>query len=136
MEKKVYNTKSRKLILDYLESQREKTISAADITDYLKLSGQNVNQTTVYRYLNKLTAERKILKFSEGDGAKAVYQIVSNSNTCHGHIHMQCTKCGKLVHLDCSFMDELKHHIKEEHNFSLVCEKSLLYGICDECRDK
>jgi len=135
VKKKGYNTKSRRLILEFLESKSETTVSASDIAAYLKLSGENVNQTTVYRYLNKLTSEKKILKFSEDNGAKAVYRIVKHNDSCHGHIHLQCTKCGKLVHLDCDFMNELKAHIKEEHNFSLKCEKSLLYGICKECSE-
>lgn len=134
MSKQGYNTKSRRLILEYLESKKDTTVSVGDIIDYLAFSGESVNPTTVYRYLNKLTAEKKVLKFSEDDGSKAVYQIAGHKHDCDGHIHIQCTECGKLLHLDCDFMDDFKEHLLNEHNFSLKCEKSLIYGICKECR--
>lgn len=135
IQKQGYNTKSRKLILEYLESKSYTTVSVADIIEYLKRVGENVNPTTVYRYLNKLSAEKKVLKFSEDEGGKAVYQIIGHQHSCHGHIHIQCTKCGKLLHLDCDFMEDFKVHLKENHNFLLKCESSLLYGICSECSD-
>lgn len=134
--RQVYNTKSRKLILDYLESKIDTTVSVADIIEHLKMMGESINPTTVYRYLNKLTEEKKVLKFSEDEGNKAVYQMVRHTHSCHGHIHIQCTKCGKLLHLDCDFMDDFISHLKKEHNFSLKCESSLLYGICSECSEK
>ena len=130
-KKQGYNTKSRRLIAEFLESNT--TVSVGDILEFLKTSGENVNPTTVYRYLNKLTAEKKVLKFSEGEGQKAVYQMVGHKRSCDGHIHIQCIRCGKLLHLDCDFMEDFKVHLKEEHDFSLKCESSLLYGICSEC---
>ena len=134
--KQGYNTKSRKLILYFLESKADTTVSVGDIMEYLKTVGESVNQTTVYRYLNKLTKEKKVLKFSEDDGGKAVEQIAGHKHCCDGHIHIQCIKCGKLLHLDCDFMEGFKEHLKEEHNFALKCESSLLYGVCSECSQK
>lgn len=131
--KKDYNTKARKHILDYLESKSDTTVSVGDIMEYLKSLGENVNHTTVYRYLNKLNKENKVLKFTEDNGQKAVYQIRKHTHSCDGHIHIQCTKCGKLLHLDCDFMEDFKQHLKESHDFTLKCESSLLYGICSEC---
>lgn len=133
--KQSYNTKSRKLILQFLESKSETTVSVGDIMEYLKCMGEGVNQTTVYRYLNKLVSDKKVLKFSEDEGGKAVYQIVGHKHCCDGHIHIQCIKCGKLLHLDCDFMEGFKEHLKEEHDFSLKCESSLLYGVCSKCSE-
>ena len=131
-KKQSYNTKARRYILEYLSSLGEITVSAADILSYLESRGENINLTTVYRYLNKLSDEKKVIKFTEGDGNKTVYQYVKKDN-CDGHLHMQCTKCGKLIHLDCGFMNELKNHIEEKHGFTLKCSGSILYGICSEC---
>lgn len=133
MASKGYNTKARRLILEFLESKRDTTVSVPDIMDFLKKMGENVNQTTVYRYLNKLDNEKKVLKFSEGEGQKAVYQIVSHDNSCDGHLHVQCTKCGRLLHIDCDFLDTLSGHLKEKHNFSVRYEGSIIYGVCRSC---
>lgn len=136
VKKQGYKTKSRKMILEFLESKRYTTVSVNDIIDFLKTRDEEVNPTTVYRYLNKLTVEKKVLKFSEGAGKQAVYQIVEHPHNCDGHIHIQCTKCGKLLHLDCDFMEDFRKHLEQNHSFSLECEKSLLYGICNECNKK
>ncbi len=132
MKVKTYNTKARRYILEFLEQNSEVTVSAADILKYLETKGENINQATVYRYLGKLTDEKKVIKFSEGVSGKAVYQFVKQSD-CDGHLHIKCVKCGKLIHLNCGFMDELKTHIEEKHEFSLKCTGSILYGICNEC---
>ena len=65
LKKQSYNTKARRYILEYLSSASEKTVSAGDIMTYLENKGENINLTTVYRYLNKLSDEKKVIKFIE-----------------------------------------------------------------------
>lgn len=131
-----YNTKARKIILEYLEKNSETTVSALDIINYLSNIELNVNPTTVYRYLNKLHSEKKVIKLSGEDGQKAVFQLVHHKKTCDEHIHTQCINCGKLIHLECGFMEELKKHLSEGHGFQLKCKGSILYGLCKDCSDK
>lgn len=133
--KQNYNTKSRKYILEYLESQSNTTVSVQDILNHLNEKSVSVNLTTVYRYLNKLTAERKVIKLTVDDGQRAVYQLMKKKTACDDHIHTQCVKCGKLIHLDCGFMSELKKHLSDSHGFKLKCQGSVLYGICDDCTE-
>jgi len=130
-----YNTKARKMILEFLENNSETTVCVTEIMDYLTTKGLTVNLTTVYRYLNKLTAEQKVIKLSGEDGQKAVYQLIHHQKTCDEHIHTQCIKCGKLIHLECDFMNELKTHLREGHGFELKCKGSILYGLCKDCAE-
>ena len=132
-EKQNYNTRARQIILQYLESRRENTVSAADIMSHLSVQGLNVSHTTVYRYLNKLSAERKVLKFTEDGSQVSVYQFIGEKKSCDDHIHIKCTSCGKLIHLDCGFMHDIKEHLYSQHGFELQCGGSILYGICREC---
>lgn len=135
-EKQNYNTKARQVILQYLESRRESTVSAADIIEYLTCQGINVSHTTVYRFLNKLSAERKVLKFVEDETQVSVYQFIGAAKSCDEHIHIKCTVCGRLIHLDCGFMRDIKEHLYSQHGFELQCDGSILYGICRECSEK
>lgn len=135
MKVKSYNTKARKYILDFLEKNTDVTVSATDIYGYVTSKDESINRATVYRYLNKLEEEKRVIKFSEAPSKKAVYQIVKNHG-CEGHLHIKCVKCGKLLHLDCGFMDELMEHLSQKHEFSLECSGSILYGICKECNQK
>ena len=38
--------------------------------------------------------------------------------------HCKCEKCGKLIHLQCSEVENLTQHMKEHHGFKL---KSVTY---------
>ncbi len=133
--KQNYNTKSRKYILEFLESKSNTTVSVQDILNHLSEKSVSVNHTTVYRYLSKLTSERKVIKLTVDNGQKAVYQLIKRKTDCDDHIHTQCIKCGKLIHLDCDFMNELKQHLSDSHGFKLKCKGSVLYGICEGCQD-
>lgn len=135
-ENRSYNTKSRKYILEFLKQNRDTTVAVSDILDYLSGKGISVNFTTVYRFLNKLTLERKVIKLSDEGGQRAVYQFIGHKNSCKDHIHIQCTKCGKLEHIECDFMEHIKNHLYEEHGFTIKCDGSILYGICGDCKNK
>jgi Fur family ferric uptake transcriptional regulator len=107
-------------------------VSTADIEHYLILQGEHVNRSTIYRYLDKLVEEGKVLKYQNEDGKKAVFQYVEETH-CHEHLHMQCIKCGKTIHLNCGFMAEISEHMMEHHHFRLQCHNSILYGVCETC---
>ena len=49
------------------------------------------------------------------------------------HLHLKCVRCGRIYHLDCHFMDEVRAHLMAEHGFTLQCEGSVLYGLCRSC---
>lgn len=131
-----YVTASRKKILDFLKSNSDRTVAAADIDDYLKRSGNEVNITTIYRYLEKLANDGTVIKYVAEKGGRAVYQYVELGNRCEEHLHLKCVRCGSIIHLDCAFMDEISEHIGKEHGFTLQCRNSILYGVCRECAGK
>ena len=69
-----YNTKTRQLILDYLINNRQHAVSASNILEHLEAQGASPNPTTVYRYLDKLAGEQRIMKYVADKGEKAVFQ--------------------------------------------------------------
>ena len=54
-----YATTSRKKILEYLMANSDRTVTVTDIDQYLKKHDNEVNITTIYRYLDKLAKEGK-----------------------------------------------------------------------------
>ena len=135
-ERQDYNTKARKYILDFLKERQDATVSAGDITDYLIQNGVRVNRATVYRYLNKLSSEKRLLKFTGKETRKSVYRLIDKKSNCGEHIHIKCVSGGKLMHLECGFMRDIKKHLSESHGFSLKCDGSILYGVCADCAKK
>ena len=76
------------------------------------------------------------MKYVADKGEKAVFQYVDESRHCREHLHLKCVQCGRIYHLDCHFMDEVRAHLMAEHGFTLQCEGSVLYGLCRHCAQK
>ena len=131
-----YVTASRKKILEFLKNNSDRTVTAADIDAYLKQSGGEVNITTVYRYLDKLVKDGSVLKYVAEKGSQTAYQYVEQGQQCERHLHLKCVRCGRIIHLDCTFMDEISNHILNDHGFVLQCRNSILYGTCRACAGK
>ena len=131
-----YNTKTRQLILDYLINNRQHAVSASNSLAHLDEQGAAPNPTTVYRYLDKLAGEQRVMKYVADKGEKAVFQYVDEGRHCREHLHLKCVRCGRIYHLDCHFMDEVRGHLMAEHGFTLQCEGSVLYGLCRGCAAK
>lgn len=128
-----YATASRKKILDFLKQSSERTVTAAEISAYLKEHDSEVNITTIYRYLDKLEKEGTVMKYVAEKGSQAVYQYVELGHRCEEHLHLKCMECGRIIHLECDFMTEIAEHIRADHGFLLQCKNSILYGTCEDC---
>ena len=131
-----YNTAARSRILGFLMENKDRTVNANDILKVLNDGGNEVNITTIYRYLDKLTESGQVMKYVAENGTRAVYQYVEHEHHCEEHLHLQCTKCGAIIHLDCLFMDEIAEHISLEHGFQIQCRNSIIYGVCRNCLEK
>ena len=59
------------------------------------------------------------------------YQYIEKCN-CN-HFYLRCEKCGRLEHVECSFVEELEKHIKNDHKFYLNREHIIMNGICSGC---
>lgn len=70
-----YNTKTRQLILDYLINNQQHAVSASNILKHLEQEGASPNPTTVYRYLDKLAGEQKIMKYVADKGEKRSFNM-------------------------------------------------------------
>lgn len=134
MKKTSYITPARTQLLQILQTAADRTVTAAELCEALQERGLTVNKTTVYRNLDKLVAEGAVLRYAEEAGDRAGYQYVGGEGGCHGHLHLKCNRCGRVYHLDCGFMDEIRRHIEGQHGFALKCESSVLFGECRNCR--
>jgi Fur family transcriptional regulator, ferric uptake regulator len=136
MRSSVYHTETKEYVVSCLKQQQGTALSVQAIMEYLQTHHNTANITTVYRILDRLENEHTVIKHSAEDGKKALFQYVAPDAECMHHLHVQCTSCGKIIHLDCSVMKEAIEHISEEHGMQITCSASLLYGICSDCLEK
>ena len=130
-----YATNSRRKILDFLKSNSDRTVTAADIDQYLKRNGDAVNITTIYRYLDKLATDGTVMKYVAEAGGKAVYQYVELGQHCEEHLHLKC------VNVDASFIStadlwmRLQSTSKRTTDFSYSA-KILYYTVSVKIADR
>ena len=76
------------------------------------------------------------MKYVADKGEKAVFQYVDEGRHCREHLHLKCVQCGRIYHLDCHFMDEVRAHLMAEHGFTLQCEGQRFVRIVPQLRTK
>lgn len=131
-----YNTIQRKLIMAVIEKNRGRHITAEEVLLALVQEGRPVAKATIYRHFYRLVEEGVLIKYSPVDGASACYQYADTQEKLLANYHIKCERCGKLFHLDCSFLDQISDHFSEHHKFDLNRFKTVFYGVCSECRKK
>ena len=114
--------------MDCLQNRKDDFLSVSDILNELKLKKLDIGQTTIYRLLNDL--EQNNLVRVEIRQNRKFYQLISKK--CEDHFHLKCSKCGKLIHLDCDDVFEFNSHMKKEHKF-IIDNNSIIYGRCTKC---
>jgi len=132
--KNEYTTKSRTRILECLRENADQTITVNAIQSFLEREDKSVNLTTIYRYLDKLNKEGLVMKYASNKDDTATYQIISMEHHCQEHLHIQCSRCNRVVHIDCGFMQQIEEHMLEHHGFTIDCSDSILHGLCENCR--
>lgn len=126
-----YMTKQRKLLLDYLSEHTDETLSAGQIAE--ALTGKEISASAIYRNLAVLEQEGKV-KRSVKPGSQEAYYRYADDEHCRGHLHLNCLRCGKTVHLEETETESLAHQLAKNEGFVLDRTDTVLYGICADCQ--
>jgi Fe2+ or Zn2+ uptake regulation protein len=120
------NTVQKSRILEYLRSVKSHP-SADMVYDALKKDISSLSLGTVYRNLNFLAAQGKILKFEINNEARY------DGDICN-HQHCICLNCGRII--DCMQEEISQYSLKKikVNNFKPVCVTIIYKGICSDCK--
>lgn len=128
-----YRTKQREIILNLLENNQNRHMTAEEVILLLQEQNTPVGKATVYRYLDCLVEQGIIRKFVAPEGKGACYQYASAHETCNMHYHFKCEKCNKLFHVECHYLDGIAKHVFNDHQFKINNSRTIYYGICKDC---
>ena len=131
---KIYKTSQREILLGFLRAHPDEEFSTEEITS--ALHGEAIGKSTVYRLISRLCEDGEVLRTRGANGKKILYRYIDKAHECDAHFHLKCRDCGKIIHLDCEFMDELKTHIAGEHGFRLDPKSTVINGVCADCVEK
>ena len=124
-----YITKNKIKILNCLKENSSEHMTIEQIAILLN---KQVPLASIYRNIDELVEEGIVRKYIIDHNNSSCYQYMGDS---HNHFHLLCTKCGKLIHLECDEVNHLIKHIEIDHNFSIDISRITLYGLCQDCRE-
>ncbi len=134
--KSEYKTKSRNLIIDYMKNNINKRFTARDVLDGIRCEGEELDRSTVYRNLERLCKEGRLVKFKDTDINAACYQYTEDNCLCHQHMHAQCSKCGKIFHIDNKMIKDMSDRMKSEYGIIIDYGKTVIACVCSSCSNK
>lgn len=130
-----YVTEQKTILKKLLVDNCDRAYTVEELVN--KLENQNsatsLGKSTVYRLITKMVEEGTVKRFVRGNSRKFAYQIVIGEH-CDCHLHLKCTDCGKLIHLDDGVSDELLDKVRSASGFSVNEETTVLFGRCGECK--
>lgn len=129
-----YATNQRKILTEFLENNKTRDFSPAEILDFFKDKGLNISRATVYRNLNKLEKDGLIKKYPLKKGKETSFQFCGEKTHCDSHFHLKCLNCGNLIHLECDKINYFSEHIYKEHKFKISKSETIFYGYCKDCK--
>ena len=131
-----YQTRQKACLLEYLESNAERHITAGELLRALADRGTPLGLATVYRQLERLESEGLVRRYTVDERGSACWQFAGGSEECRSHFHLKCTQCGELFHLDCGHLSEIAAHVAKDHGFLIDPGRTVFYGICEGCAAK
>ena len=115
-------THPRKRILEILESQRNKHLTADDIYRCLVESDEEIGLATVYRVLNQFEAAGLVEKHNFESG-QAYYELDSGEH----HDHMVCVETGKVIEFVSPEIEAEQKKIAAAHGFEIEDHRLVIY---------
>ena len=126
-----YHTEQKKLLLDFLKANSGNSYTIDEIA--IALEDSSIGKSTIYRLMTRLVEEKTVRRSAGKKGRQFVYRIIA-SDHCRNHLHLQCTECGRILHLDEKTSDALLDRVNEIKGFSVSEEDTVLMGKCADCK--
>jgi len=130
-----YNTKPKEYILDFLMNHKNKRFTVKQMYEEINKNGLDVNLATIYRNVDRLTKEGKLLKHQDVENNFATYQFIMDES-CLAHFHFECKVCGSMIHLPKKETNDFLKVIERTLFFTVDPQNTYLTGICSKCRKK
>ncbi len=130
-----YQTEQKRVLLAYMKAQSEESFTIEELCERLKQKTALTaapGKCTVYRIMPKLVEEGLVKRFVKGNGRKFLYQMVCGEH-CDRHLHMKCSVCGKLYHMEDTESEVLFWQVMRKHHFQLDEGRTVLFGQCEGC---
>ncbi len=115
-------TLPRLKILEILEGNQQRHLSAEDIYKKLLETGEDIGLATVYRVLTQFETAG-LVKRHNFEGGHSVFEMDEGEH----HDHMVCIETGDVVEFINEDIERLQREIAKKHGFELIDHSLVLY---------
>jgi Fur family ferric uptake transcriptional regulator len=115
-------THPRKRILEILENQGDRHLTADDIYRRLLEAREEIGLATVYRVLNQFESAGLVEKHNFESG-QAYYELDSGVH----HDHMVCVETGKVIEFISEEIEAAQREIAAEHGYEIEDHSLVIY---------
>ena len=121
-------TAVRRKLIDYFESHCDRQLTIDDMMR--DLAPEGVSRSAIYRNIDRMVSDG-VLRRVQDSSRRSAYQYTASKHCCD-HIHIQCTKCGRISHIEDDGERALKAALMNSE-FKIDEQKTVLYGVCRKC---
>ena len=115
-------------ILDILEANEERHMSAEDVYKALLEAGEDIGLATVYRVLTQFESAGLITRH-HFEGGHSIFELDQGGH----HDHILCVRCGRIEEFVDETIERRQRTIAEEHGFAMTDHSLYIYGVCAKC---
>ena len=130
-----YHSKGVQVIEDYMQRHPEQAFDVGTLLRDMREQDKMVDRATIYRTLDRMTRDRRLIAFRPDDTDRLFYQSAAEGESCHRHLHARCRACGRVIHLEDLFAEDFLRQVQEAYGFEVTLDNSGLSGYCRNCRE-
>ena len=123
-------TLPRLRILEILEDSTDLHVSAEDVYDRLRASGESIGLATVYRVLTQFEQARLVIRHNFDGGGRAVFELAAGEH----HDHLVCVRCSRVTEFVDETIERRQRKIAADEGFSMTDHSLIIYGVCSACQ--
>lgn len=130
-----YQTVQRRLLLKYLELNCEQAFSVEELAECMRADPSFPvvpGISTIYRIMPMLVQDGLVKRFVKSNSRQFLYQMVCGEH-CDRHLHLKCSVCGKIFHMEDNESREILKQVLKNQNFSIDERTTVLFGHCQNC---
>lgn len=127
-----YATKQQVCVREFMDAHEHMALTIDEISSGLSEAGHAIGRATLYRALERMTADGLCIQVPDSDlGLTRYCRIADREGSA-----LVCLSCHKAIPISCQGFTDFKEHIAEDHGFLLVPQRTVLFGMCQACCGK
>ncbi len=125
-----YTTKQQIAIETFMQEHEGFSYTVDMLCSELIQKGISIGKTTVYRCLERLVQDQKIIAIPDVSLGCIRYCYANTDPTA---MYLMCDDCHRVKPLNCKAINSFISHVADEHEFQPDNQKTIMYGKCREC---